>query len=71
MLNTKSNNQLQTFPKNQQNIDSKDESYQIKTIEEPIGRKFLIYGTNKYKYSFQQCKVIRSFGDNILMAKLQ
>ena len=70
MLNNKSNNQLQTFPKNQQNTDYKEELNQIKTIEEPIGRKFLTYGTNKYKYSFQQCKVIRSFGDT-LMAKLQ
>ena len=53
-------------------IKSKKKLDEIKTREENIDEKHLIYKTNKYTFTFQQLETIRSFGhiifnDNITL----
>ena len=56
----------QHIPKHKRNSEIKKELNQIKTTEEQIDRRNLIYETNKYTY-----KATRSVGDSILMVKLR
>ena len=43
---------------------------EIKTWEENVRRKDLVYKTNKQRYDFQQYETIRSFGDSIYIGKI-
>ena len=58
------------FPKGMRPNEIKNEIDEIKTWEEKIKRKDLIYEANKYKYDFQQYETIISFGDSIDNGKI-
>ena len=58
------------FPKEMRTNEIKNEINEIKKWEEKIKRKDLIYKANKYKYDFQKCETIRSFGVNKILVKL-
>ena len=48
----------------------KNEIDETKKWEVKIGQNDLVYKTNKYKYDFQQCETIRSFGDTICNGRI-
>ena len=47
----------------------KNEMYKIKKWQDKIKRKDLKYETKIYIFDFQQCEIIRSFGENISIHK--
>ena len=49
----------------------KNEINDIKKWENKIKRKDLKYKTNRYKFDFQQFKILRSFGDSIYNGKVR
>ena len=59
------------FLKDLENIEIKKGINEIKTIEEKIDGKYLVYETNKYTFNFQQFKILRSLCDNIFNGKIR
>ena len=42
----------------------------LKNGKKKVKRKDLMYKTNKYRYDFQKCETIRSFGECIYTGKI-
>ena len=51
-------------------IESKIEINDIKKFKKENNKKDLMYQAGKYKYGFQQYKMIRSIGENINTSKI-
>ena len=48
----------------------KNEIDEIQKREDKIKQKYLNYDTGKYKYDFQQCETIGSFGESVYCGKI-